>query len=104
MINKVQEELDEILYKYGWESVDDIYWLIILTDEKLSEEFIEKFQDKVNWRVISYRQQLSKGFIKKFKHKLDIEYLLGKGQVTQKFLDEPINPFKPKNRFQLLDI
>ena len=32
----------------------------------LSEEFIEKFQDKVDWIEISYFQELSDDFIEKF--------------------------------------
>jgi hypothetical protein len=38
--------------------------------QKLSEPFIEKFQDKVCWKHISKYQKLSKPFIKK--HKLTI--------------------------------
>ena len=33
--------------------------------QKLSEEFIKKFQDKVDWNNISARQELSEEFIRK---------------------------------------
>ena len=38
--------------------------------QKLSEPFIEKFQDKVNWFYISRYQKLSEPFIEKFQEKI----------------------------------
>jgi hypothetical protein len=39
--------------------------------QKLSEEFIEKFEDKVDWYWISFSQKLSEQFIEKYKDKVN---------------------------------
>jgi hypothetical protein len=57
MINKIEEiEKDP--------SNPNIDWYYISNSQKLSEEFMTKFQDKVNWYYISQYQKLSEEFIK----------------------------------------
>ena len=63
MTDKVQEELNKILKKHKWPSIDKIDWICISRQEKLSEEFIEKFSNKVHWYNIGVRQTLSEEFI-----------------------------------------
>ena len=63
-----------ILYKFI-QINKNIDWVNISYQYKLSENFIQEFQDKLNWSSISYYQNLSENFIKKFKeefkHKLN---------------------------------
>jgi hypothetical protein len=46
------------------------FWDIISINQKLSEEFIEKYQDKIIWESISLFQELSWDIIKKFSKKI----------------------------------
>ena len=50
-------------------------WDIISINQKLSEEFIEKYQDKLNWSSISLFQDLSWDFIQKFNKKIILKNL-----------------------------
>jgi hypothetical protein len=50
-------------------------WDIISINQKLSEEFIEKYQDKLNWSSISLFQDLSWDFIQKFSKKIILKNL-----------------------------
>lgn len=50
-------------------------WDIISINQKLSEEFIEKYQDKLNWSSISLFQDLSWDFIQKFSKKIVLKNL-----------------------------
>ena len=44
--------------------------------QKLSEEFIKKFQYKVNWDYISWKKRnLSEEFIEKFQDKINWDYI-----------------------------
>jgi hypothetical protein len=53
----------------------DIDWEEISCNQKLSEEFIEKFQNKVDWDAISIHQKLSEEFIQKFQDKVNWGYI-----------------------------
>ena len=44
--------------------------LYISYKQTLSEEFIEKFQNRLDWVYLSLYQDLSEDFIIKFKHKV----------------------------------
>ena len=64
-ISILQELSEEFIEKFQ----DKVHWYCISRYQKLSEEFIEKFQDKVHWYYISSYQNLSEEFIKKFQDK-----------------------------------
>ena len=49
---------------------NNVNWPSISFYYKLSENFIQEFQDKVNWWCILNYQTLSENFKKEFKHKL----------------------------------
>jgi hypothetical protein len=51
------------------------FWDIISINQKLSEEFIEKYQDKIIWESISLFQELSWDIIKKFSKKIILKNL-----------------------------
>ena len=64
--NLTEEELNLI-----YESPNDIDWEDLSRHYKLSEEFIETFQNKVNWIRISTNQKLSEKFIEKHVDKIN---------------------------------
>jgi len=66
--------------------------------QKLSEEFIEKFQDKVNWNLISACQKLSEKFIKKFQDNVDWVRI----SKYQKLSEEFIEKFQDKVNWALI--
>jgi len=82
---------------------DKINWMWISIKQKLSEEFIEKYKDKVDWYEISRYQKLSEELVIKFKQHIDIDYLLKENMITQDFYNDLIRPVY-LSRFQLLDI
>jgi len=54
--------------------------------QKLSESFIDKFQDRVDWHYISIYQKLSEEFIKKFQGKLNLYYISKYQKLSQAFI------------------
>lgn len=48
-------------------------WYIICSNQKLTEEFIEKYQDKLDWSSISLFQDLSWDFLQKFSKKISLK-------------------------------
>ena len=46
-------------------------WVEISCFEYLTEEFIQKYENKVHWGCISINQKLSENFIEKYKNKID---------------------------------
>jgi phosphoribosylanthranilate isomerase len=64
----------------------NIYWIDISVCQKLSEEFIAKFQDKVNWNCISIYQKLSEEFITKFQDKVDWNCISKHQKLSEEFM------------------
>ena len=58
-----------ILYKFI-QTNNNVNWIYISYNYKLSENFIRKFQDRLDWDLISSNQKLSKEFKEEFKHKI----------------------------------
>jgi len=56
-------------YKEIEENPDKVNWYYISIDQKLSEDFIARFQNKVNWNNISKHQKLDDEFWGGFKLK-----------------------------------
>ena len=52
--------------------LDRIDWVHISRNQKLSEEFIIKFQERLDWEYISTYQKLSEEFIIKFHAKFEL--------------------------------
>ena len=55
--------------------VENIDWYWFSFEQRLSEEFIDKYKDNIHWNVICIRQVLSIEFIEKYKNKVDYSYL-----------------------------
>jgi hypothetical protein len=67
-INKeIRTQFEQRIHK-GHINMD---WAYISKTQKLSEEFIENFQDRVDWGRISKTQKLSEEFIEKFQDKFN---------------------------------
>ncbi len=63
-------------------------WIKISNHMYLSEEFIEKFQNKVNWICISCEQELSEEFIEKFKYKVNWYYISQSQELSEEFMEK----------------
>jgi hypothetical protein len=69
-----------------------VNWYCISKEQKLSEDFIKKNQDKVEWDYISENQKLSEDFIKKNQDKVDWDYI----SICQKLSENFIREFQNK--------
>src|SRR5574344_1723695 len=86
---KIIEEITDI-EKFFEENMDnfkvDLYY--ISEYQKLSEEFIEKYNDKVNWNNISQYQTLSESFIEKHYDKVDWNYISIYQTLSEPFIEK----------------
>lgn len=54
---------------------DVIGWMEITSAQRLSESFIEEFQNKINWYSLAYGcRELSEDFIRRYKERLNTKY------------------------------
>ena len=67
---------------------EKVYWDWISAYQKLSEEFIEKFQEKVYWDYISRYQKLSEKFIEKFQEKVNWDYISSSQKISEEFIEK----------------
>lgn len=65
-----------------------LYWRRICLHQKLSESFIEKFQDMIYWDIVTRTQELSEDFIRKHSDKVDIYYATEKYLLSEKFMND----------------
>ena len=79
-----QKLSDDFIRKF--QDYIDWYWVSIY--QKLSEEFILEFQGKINWFLISRYQKLSENFIKAFQFKLDWDWVLNYQKLSPEFINE----------------
>jgi hypothetical protein len=66
--DKIEDFVNNIMPQLNINELD--CWDIISINQKLSEEFIEKYQDKINWASVSLFQDLSWEFLQKFSKKI----------------------------------
>ena len=67
---------------------DKVDWRLISRNQALSEPFIEKYQDKVVWSSISRNQPLSEPFIEKYKDKVDWAYISMFQKLSESFIEK----------------
>ena len=67
---------------------DKVDWIYISTRQKLSEEFIEKYKDRVNWYDISMYQKLSEEFIEKFENKVYWNNISMYQKLSEEFIEK----------------
>jgi hypothetical protein len=86
---KIIEEIKDI-EKFFDENINNfkINWKCISINQKLSEEFIEKYIDKVDWDYISIRQKLSESFIEKHKDKINWVYISQYQTLSESFIEK----------------
>jgi len=70
-----------------------IDWVSIITTQDLSEDFIEKHEDKINMDLVSKYQKLSIGFIEKHISKLDLDLLIVNNNFDDDFIMKYIKGF-----------
>ncbi len=78
-MNKLEEEIKEILKSilksYDTKNIKELNnndWNYISAYRILSENFIEKYQNKVNWTYILQEQELSNKFFKKYCNRVSL--------------------------------
>lgn len=71
--DKLNEFINDILPSLNIKESE--IWNIICTNQKLSEEFMEKYEDKIDWHCISLFQDLSWEFIKKYSKNISLDKL-----------------------------
>jgi hypothetical protein len=54
-------------------SITENQWSWLSKNRNLSEDFIEKFQDKVDWYMISCSKDFSDKFVSKYRDRLDMK-------------------------------
>ena len=87
-ISQCQKLSEKFIEKYQ----DKINWNLISKNQnvKLSESLIEKYQDKINWNNISEYQLLSENFIKKYQDKINFSLLLKNKKILKNIIKEEI--------------
>lgn len=116
---RLSEKSIELLHQYGyiyWTQVSkhqrlsenfmrkyDIYldWTEISINQCLSEKFIEEYADRINWTAISVHQNLSESFIEKHADKINWTYISDFQEIPEnlavKFNDRLYYYNKPQN-------
>ena len=67
---------------------DKVDWRLISRNQALSEPFIEKYNDKVDWRLISRNQALSEPFIEKYKDKVVWSSISRNQALSEPFIEK----------------
>lgn len=74
---------------------DKVQWRLISSNQKLSEEFMRKWANKINWKRISSSQVLSIDFIREYKDKLDWKHISSCQHLSERFIKEFVDYFDP---------
>ena len=77
LINYFEEKYNKKIRKFNY-----CEWAEISQFKYLTEEFIEKYQNKVSWYWISRCQKLSGDFINKFKNEINFNYLSKQNKIN----------------------
>jgi hypothetical protein len=72
-VDKIEDFINNIMPQININELE--CWDIISINQKLSEEFIEKYQDKIIWASVSLFQDLSWEFLQKFSKKIILKNL-----------------------------
>ena len=79
-----QKLSEEFIDKYK----DKVDWFWVSKYQTLSEKFIEKHSDKIDWFWVSKYQTLSEGFIEKYKDKIDWFYISQYQKLSEEFIEK----------------
>jgi len=87
-----QDITEEIIEKYiKGNRLTDLSWYYIVSTQKLSEQFIEKYKDNLEWRKVCRYQDLSEKFIEKYKDKVYWSIIIESQKISQSFIDRHID-------------
>ena len=75
----------KILFKFI-QTNKNVDWYSISYDYKLSENFIQKFQNEINWYFISACQELSENFIREFQNKVIWDCISRNQKLSESFI------------------
>lgn len=93
-MNEIYKRVNKYLNTF-FKSDEEINWKAISYFYKLSEDFIEEFQDKVDWWGISRYQTLSESFMEKYLklNKLFFKQLACYQNLSEEFMKKYLNRF-----------
>lgn len=83
-----QIKLSENFIRRNYETLDEKHWSLVSHSQTLSENFIQKFQDKVDWDLICEKQTLSEPFIRKFQDKVNWDNISAYQTLSEDFIRE----------------
>jgi hypothetical protein len=86
-ISQFQKLSEEFIKKYN----NKVYWIYISIYQKLSESFIERNIDNVIWRYISEYQKLSESFIEKYSDKVNWDRISEYQTLSEELIEKHIN-------------
>jgi hypothetical protein len=81
-----------------------LFWEIVCGEQKISEEFIIKNEDTMIWPEISNNEKisLSEEFIEKYQDKLDCGMMMDSGKATLPYIKRNIHKTKYKHSIRRL--
>ena len=85
---EITDELQKIMDKYNYQSIDEINWNNIVRREILSEKFMETYSNKLDLYLICFRQKLSEKFIEIHFNKLYLNYICEYQKLSEKFMNK----------------
>lgn len=85
-----QEQLDYINKEFNtnFSSLEDVDWVYISKNNKLSESFMREFQDDIDWFWVSIKQTLSEDFIREFQDEVDWYSISEYQKLSEDFIRE----------------
>ena len=98
-INLIEKETG-LIYGKDFKTLKDIKWNSISWTQKLSEDFIRKYQSNVNWKYISWTQKLSEKFIENFHDKVNWEYISWRQKLSEELIEKFQDKVNWNNIFQ----
>ena len=86
-IDKIKQQyLNDIGITRNENEMEEIEWLLLSRQKKLSEDFIRIFKDKVTWEYVSKEQILSEDFIQEFADKVDWVAISSYQSLSEQFI------------------
>ena len=70
------------------------HWHTTSLTQKLSEEFVEYFQNQINWVWLSQNRCLTESMVRKFSHLLDIDSIINHSESLTNLSPEFIKTLK----------
>ncbi len=85
---KTINTMEELLEFLGLTNENQIDWIDVSRNRKLSKNFIEKHANQVDWFYISMYQKLSEPFIEKHADKVDWSCISANQKLSESFIEQ----------------